>query len=249
MNKKIAILAVVSALALTGCSTSQNAVTVGNASDATATAAAVETGAQKVLTAEQIQQALPTVDQLGPEWGPAPESTSDTSSSSSQATFTPAECEFQASLGGSTLTSVVGAGDTEVATGKVAYSLTSDGAFAAHQTSVTITSYKDTVSSSGIDALASRLKKCETFTATDGATGVTTSAQILPLSLPNYGDKTLAFRLQASVGAFTVIVDVVQILIGHNVVSIAQSGLGGVTPDLTGAVADATMKNLNEATK
>jgi hypothetical protein len=77
---------------------------------------------------------------------------------------------------------------------------------------------------------------------------VTSDFRVLPLSLPNYGDQTLAFRVQASVSMFVLVIDIVEITSGHNLVSIYQAGLGGVDTKLAANAAKATMADLTKAT-
>ena len=112
---------------------------------------------------------------------------------------------------------------------------------------LSIKSHADNVDTPGIIAAASKLTECSKFTSTDSG-GVTSSFKLFPLSLPSYGDKTLAFRFQGGAGMFIIVGDVVGIVIGHNVIAVAQFGLGKIDTELTGRVATNVMANLNPVT-
>jgi hypothetical protein len=112
---------------------------------------------------------------------------------------------------------------------------------------LSIKSHADNVDTPGIIAAASKLTECSKFTSTDSG-GVTSSFELFPLSLPSYGDKTLAFRFQGGAGMFIIVGDVVGIVIGHNVIAVAQFGLGKIDTELTGRVATNVMANLNPVT-
>jgi hypothetical protein len=243
---RVAIVLAVMSVAVTGCSSNTQAVTVGNAAKPSTSAAPVQTGSQRVLTADEIQKTLPTVDQVGTGWALSESDEPASTPSPDATTFTPAQCAFSAQEGDS----VLGITKSDVkpqAEGQVTFKQGTDSPFDVHQTSVSIKSYADNVDTSGIVAAASKLAECSKFTSTDSG-GVTSSFELFPLSLPNYGDKTLAFRLQGGAGMFIIVGDVVGIVLGHNVITVAQFGLGKIDTELAGRVATNVMANLNTVT-
>ncbi|WP_104199035.1 hypothetical protein [Cryobacterium sp. Y29] len=108
--------------------------------------------------------------------------------------------------------------------------------------------YSDDVDESRLQEISKKLIECAKFTATD-SDGVTSSMEIFPTSLPNYGDGALAFRLQALVSMLVVLIDSVTIMSGHNVITISQTGLGAIDTTLAAHVAEQVMVNLDAATK
>jgi len=240
------------ALALTGCSKSTQAVTVGDAPSATSSAVAVEAGAKKVLTAEQATAALVTAEQLGTGWVAGGDSTNTSTPEPGETTFSPASCAFSASDGSLDGVAVVDPEKKPVAeaTAEFHEAPAKDDAFNlnVHGVAVGVKSYKEDLDESKLQDIRKKLTECATFTATD-ANGVTSNWQILPTSLPNYGDGTLAFRLQGNVSMFVVLVDVVEIVSGHNAISIVQTGLGKIDTKLAARVAEQVMTNLDNATK
>jgi hypothetical protein len=240
----IALLAVF-VLLLTGCSADKQAVTVGNAAKTTQTAAPVEQASHRLLTSDQIAKVLPTAVQAGASWVVTPAG-ADPTSTPGNTTFTPAGCSFSADVNGMSGSSILGSGTAASAEGKLTYKPSSSSStIDVHQAAVDILSYKDVVNTSVIDRVAEKLKSCAKFTSTDNSSGITASWEVQPLSLPNYGDKTLAFRLQGGVGMFTFVVDFVTIAVGHNVIIVVQAGLGGITPEVTSNLASSTVANLN----
>jgi hypothetical protein len=254
--KKLAFTAVVlaSALALTACTGAGQAVTVGDAPQTTKSAAPVEGGAKSVLTTAQATASLPTLAQVGTAWanGKNPSSGSD-NTDSAKPTYTPATCSFSASNGSISDLMPVPSTTKPVAEAQGDFHQPPPAGdalgLAVHSLSVSVKSYKDDADAKRLDALAARLKACATFTSTDPTSGITASWLITPVSLPNYGDKTLAFRMQGTVSILIILIDSVQIVAGHNVITIFQSGIGSIDTELAGKVAKAVMANLNTATK
>jgi hypothetical protein len=240
------------ALTLTGCSKSTQAVTVGEAPSATTSAVAVEAGAKKVLTKEQANATLVTADQLGTGWVAGGTSTSTSTPEPGDTTFSPASCSFSASDGGLTGSAAIDPNKTPVAeaTAEFHQAPTDGDAFNVnvHGVSVAVESYQDDLDESKLQEISKKLTECATFTSTDG-NGVTSSWQVLPTSLPNYGDGTLAFRLQGTVSMFVILIDVVEIVSGHNLVTIGQTGLGKIDTTLAAHIAEQIMTNLDTATK
>lgn len=244
---RVAACAMLTALALTGCSGNKQALTVGDASKTTESAAAPVDAAKAVLTASQVKATLPTPAQLGPKWKSGVASGTSSSSSASGGTYEPARCSFSSSTGTFKGLALTGPAQKPVATATAKFKQAGASAFAFKGASVTVSSYKDEPDSSKLGAIRDRLAQCQKFSYTD-SNGVTSDFRVLPLSLPNYGDETLAFRIQASVSMFVLVIDVVEITSGHNLVSIYQAGLGGVDTKLAANAAKASMANLAKAT-
>ena len=255
MNKLTFVAVVLaSALALTACSGAGQAVTVGSAPKSTKLAAPVEGGAKSVLTTAQATASLPTLAQVGAAWadGKNPKSGSDTSNSTPP-TFTPANCSFSSSNGSISDLMPVPSTTKPVAEAQGDFHQPPPAddtlGLAVHSLSVSVKSYKDNADAKQLDAIAARLKECATFTSADPASGITASWLITPVSLPNYGDKTLAFRMQGTVSFIIFLIDSVQIVAGHNVITIFQTGVGSIDTELAGNVAKVVMANLDAATK
>lgn len=251
----IAAIALAAALALTACSGPGQAVTVGNAPKTTKSAVPIERGAKSVLTTSQATAALPTLAQVGAAWadGKSAASSGSDTSASAKPTFTPATCSFSATNGATADLAVVAATTKPVAEAQGDFHKPPPAddtlGLAVHSLTVNVKSYKDDADAKRLDAIATRLKDCATFTSSDPTTGITANWQITPVSLPNYGDKTLAFRMQGAVSFLIFLVDSVQIVAGHNVITIFQSGVGSIDTELAGNVAKAIMANLDTATK
>jgi len=200
-----------------------------------------------VLTASEVKAALPTPSQLGSKWKSGVASGTSSSTSGSDGTYSPAKCSFSSSSGTFKGLSLTGSAQKPLATATAKFKQAGATAFAFKGASVTVSSYKDELDSSKLGAIRDRLAQCQKFSYTD-SNGVTSDFRVLPLSLPNYGDQTLAFRVQASVSMFVLVIDIVEITSGHNLVSIYQAGLGGVDTKLAANAAKATMADLTKAT-
>lgn len=240
-------------VALSACTASQ-AVTVGDAAKPTKSAAPVDQGAKRVLSAAEVPQVLPTAAEMGLTWvdGKSPNATGDDSSTNAP-TFAPSSCAFTAADGtvGSLAIVPITTKPAATATADFHTQPASDDTLGLdiHSASVTVSSYKDDVGPARLTEIAAKLKTCATFTATDSSSGVTSNWQIVPVSLPNYGDGTLAFRLQGSVGLFVVLIDLVQIAAGHNLITITQSGIGAIDTNLGAIVSKTVMTHLESVTK
>jgi hypothetical protein len=256
---KIPIIVAVAILSLTlaGCAANSQAVTVGDAAKSTVSAAPVEQGAKGVLSTKVATASLPTAAQLGTTWvdGKASTDTDDSDdSTSADPTIAPASCAFISTDAGLSKVQVVPKSDKPVAEAKADYhvkSASDDDSFSLDldTASVTIDSYKDDVDSSKLAGIATELKKCAKFTSTDSSSGLTATFQIFPESLPNYADGTLAFRVQGQVSFVTALIDEVNIVSGHNLITITQSGIGSIDTKMAQASAKAVMANLAAQTK
>lgn len=241
----LGIAAVAIALTLSGCSTNTQALTVGKAAKATKAAVAPVDASKNVLTTAQAKAALPAATELGKKWikGSA---TLSSGSSKSTGTYSPAKCAFSSSNG--QLKGLEASPGKAIATAKASFKTKNSAALSFDGTVIEVKSFKDGIDTSTFTKIRKVLGECKKFTYTDGS-GVTSDFRILPLSLPKYGDQTLAFRMQATVSMFVLVIDFVEVANGHNLVSIYQAGLGGLDTTATGKAVDATMKGLDEATK
>jgi hypothetical protein len=246
--------AVILSLMVAGCSPNSQAVTVGNATKSTASVAPVEQGARAQLSTKQVTASLPTAAQLGATWVDG-KSSSDSSddSDTSKPTIAPESCSFLYAGGELSQVAIVPKADKPIAKATADFhvkpasgdtlGLETDGA------SISIESYKDNVDPSKLASVASALKKCTKFTSTDSSSGLTAQFQIFPESLPNYADGTLAFRIQGTVSIVVVLVDLVVIVSGHNLITITQTGIGGIDTKMGANAAKSVMANLTTRTK
>jgi hypothetical protein len=235
------------ALVLTGCTAGGQAVTVGDAPKSTQSAAPVDLGAKGPLTQEEAEAALPTAEQLGGDWADGA-AADEAQEQAEESTFNPEQCSFSTdgSLAG---LQMVEDGVKPVAEAKADFHVPAKEDFSLDMkaAAVSIQSYADPIDASNVERIAARLEECAEFTSTS-ADGVTTKFEIFPISLPNYGDETLAFRLQGSVSFFVILADAVQVVAGHNVVSVGQLGRNEVDTELAGELAATVMENLDTVT-
>jgi hypothetical protein len=249
MTRRLPIIAATAAaLLLSACSGGGQAVTVGEAPETTHSAAPVEQGVKRQLTEDEALAALPTIEQIGAGWAEGKAGEGESSGEEPEpATFSPEQCNFAVAGGDVSGLQPVDSELKPVAEVQAEFHLPGESAFDVQGAAVKIASYAEGIDTSKIEAIASRLEECSEFTSTS-SDGVTSKMEIFPLSLPNYGDKTLAFRLQGSVGMFVIIADAVQIVAGHNLVTVAQFGLGKIDTELAARAAAAVMENLDEVT-
>lgn len=249
----IAAVVLAAALALTGCSGASQAVTVGAAAKTTKTAAPVDQGSKKLLTTAQATAALPTLAQVGATWAAGKPSSNNDSMSTTPMTFTPASCAFSSKNASLSYLAIMPAATTPVAEAQGDFHIPPPAndtiGLDVRSLTVTVKSYKDEVDAKRLDQIATRLKACSAFTSSDTASGIMAKWQIIPVSLPNYGDGTLAFRMQGTVSFLIILIDSVQIVAGHNIVTVGQTGLGKIDTELAGNVAKAVMVNLDAATR
>jgi hypothetical protein len=238
--------AVVLALTLTGCSTNTQALTVGTAAKATKVAVAPVDGSKNVLTTKQAKASLPDATELGKKWIKGSATPSSGSSKSSTGTYAPEKCAFSSSNG--QLKGMAVSPGKPIAKAMTSFKTKNSAGLSFDGTVVEVESFKDKIDTSTFAKISKVLGECKKFTYTDDS-GVTSDFRILPLSLPKYGDQTLAFRMQATVSMFVLVIDFVEVANGHNLVSVYQAGLGGLDTKATGKAIDATMKHLDMATK
>lgn len=240
--KKTVILISILVLVATACSTrSEQANTVGSAAP-TVTVEAPESTAGRVLTNEEIALILPDASDVGPDW--QIRSTQEGSSTTEDnGTFSNPECERL-------LLSINNDDDSDygfglpVAQGSATFGPKSDDAFAVSTFDVSISSYEDTVPDDVFDAIINVFDTCNHFTTTSD--GVTATFDVLPLSMPNYGDTTFAMKIQGGVGAFIFVADLVLVAVGHNIISASNTGFGGLDSELLPRVLELTINKLAE---
>lgn len=189
---------------------------------------------------------MPDATELGKKWIKGSASPSSDSSKSQTGTYDPEKCAFSSSNG--QLKGLAVNPGKPVAKAKTSFKTKGSEGLSFDGTVVEVQSFKDEIDTSTFSKISKVLAECKKFTYTDDS-GVTSDFRILPLSLPKYGDQTLAFRMQATVSMFVLVIDFVEVANGHNLVSIYQAGLGGLDTKATGKAVDATMKHLDEATK
>lgn len=90
----------------------------------------------------------------------------------------------------------------------------------------------DDEASSVMDLLTEMANKCQTFTETD-EDGTETSYTITPLSFPNLGDDTFAFRMAGATPFGPINIDIASVRQGEIVISLVNGGLGQVDSALT----------------
>ncbi|GAB3399963.1 hypothetical protein GCM10027515_07140 [Schumannella luteola] len=248
----LAIILTAALAGLTACAGPQ-AVTVGKAGKPSATAKPVETGARRLLTTADAQAALPTASEIGTGWvdgkNPSDDSGDDSGSTSATPTFAPAECAFSAENGAVADLAVVPDDAPRAAEATVDFHQPpADDSWGldAHGVTVRIQSFDRDIDAARLTKISQRLEPCSQFTSTDPTSGVSISWQIIPVSMSNYGDGTLAFRMQGAVSFIVVLLDSVQIVAGHNLVTITQSGIGSVDTGLAARVAQTVMTKLGD---
>ena len=200
---------------------------------------------KQVLTKAQAKASLPDASELGKKWIKGSIPSSSSSSKSSDGTYSPEKCAFSSKTGA--LQGMSTAPGKAVAKSKVSFKTKDSEGLSFDGTVVQVQSFKDEIDSSSFAKISDVLSECKKFTYTDDS-GITSDFRILPLSLPKYGDQTLAFRMQATVSMFVVVIDVVTVANGHNLISVYQAGLGGIDTKATGKAVKATMTHLSEAT-
>jgi hypothetical protein len=93
-----------------------------------------------------------------------------------------------------------------------------------------IESYADEIPDGALQKVAATFSKCPEFTSTD-AEGTKTEFTVSALSFPNLGDQTLALSLVGTSEGFTVYLNAVSVVMGHNTVGIVGGGLVGMNAE------------------
>lgn len=235
-------LLVATALALTGCT--------GGATPSPTKSHTVSAGEGRELTSAEAKKILPTAAQVGEGWTVADDSAFASSDVLSSATFTPASCAFSSNDGALTDVPIT----TQKATGKAEgqYNLASSSKDApsldVHLVTVSVKSYPASVDTKRLDAVSARLAECSTFTAGESG-GISAKFAVQDVTTPAYGTGAIEFGLTGSISLFSVLVHSLQIVDGHNVVSISQIGVGSIDDALAARVATKVLANLASTTK
>jgi hypothetical protein len=171
--------------------------------------------AGRLLTAAEIEAALPTLRDLPRGWTRDPESENDEDDSG---TITPARCDDMFSR-------ISGVDD---ATSQV------DRAFKADEwgpfLSVQIGTYEAELADDVLGEMATALTACKQFTSVD-EDGSKSKVRAESLSFPNLGEETLAVRMRMETELVPVAMDVVVVHVGHNMVLLTHASLGGGSLD------------------
>jgi hypothetical protein len=230
------------ALALTGCT--------GDATPVPTKSHTVSAAAGQVLTDAEAKKLLPTAAQVGEGWTVADDSAFASSDVLSSATFTPANCAFSSNDG--TLTDVPITTQTPTGTAEGQYNLASSSKDApsldVHLVTVSVKSYPASVDTKRLDDVSARLAECSTFTAGESG-GISAKFAVQDVDNPDYGTKSLQFGLKGSISVFSVLVNSLQIVDGHTIVSISQVGVDSIDEALAARVAEAVTARLEAVTK
>lgn len=97
-------------------------------------------------------------------------------------------------------------------------------------------------------AMADALSKCPEFTSTDPE-GVATKMKVKPLSMANFGDRSLAMAIEAESDGMNFGMNMLFIVIGHNTMALANVGLGGADGSQLEPVAQAAIQRLEATAK
>jgi hypothetical protein len=87
--------------------------------------------------------------------------------------------------------------------------------------------------------------RCAEFSSTDPG-GVTTAFRATPLSFPSLGDRTVAVRLEGSVGPIQLVVDRIMIAAGSNGVTLGAGGFAPLEADELESIVTTAFEKLND---
>lgn len=246
MRRTFVLLLTVATVALAACSTrDRQAITVGSPNPSGGeTVAAPEDEAGRLLTQAEADAALLTAEDVGPNWAVKPDAERP-DVGSGDATSSDPDCQrFIEALDAKDTTWGLGAPSVEAA---AEIAKEGGGFLELDQVSAGVESFADTIDTDALDELAGSLEECSRFTVT-GDDGVSMTVELFPLTLPNYGDATFAVRFQVSAGIFIAVMDVASVVVGHNLVSIAVFGLGGVDTEMLPRLVETSVRRLDEVT-
>jgi hypothetical protein len=228
---------------LVSCSTPEAATTVGSEppvlpSEAPSPAEVVQE-ARSALTKEQIKQALLSPADLPGtgNWRVEKEQSSSSSSASSSVKAQPKECQE--------LLESVDLSEDKPEPGELKETIAfAKGAeFELVGVQETVASYPDGPPVDELERITDVFSQCDKFTSTED--GVTSTIEVFPLSIPNYGDRSFAFRLQANITFFVAVIDIVYIVVGDNIISLTATGIGGIDEELMPEVAARAVAKVN----
>lgn len=195
--------------------------------------AAPDEAAGRSLTREQLEAALPTIQDLPTGWSVVAQGDEALDDDDVESTVSPPECEA--------VFDALGEQDTEpVAEAAVDFGRGELGPFL----DVSIASYEEALEPGRLQAAADALSTCPDFSVEDPEQTVNFSASAL--SFPNLGDETLAIRLAGDIDDFAVTADQVLVVVGANVVSLTALSLMDNDPAALEAAARAAVDGLAE---
>lgn len=246
MKNKLSIVFIALMLITVGCSSrSEQAKTVGEVAAPTVEVEAPESTAGRLLSQKEAESILPIPSEIGSDWIIDSSTNDNPGTSEDNGDFSNPECEkLLASLDASSSKNDWGSG-TPVVNVSNNYTQTSEDLFSLVGISVDVSSYSDTVSNEVFNPIVEVFNTCNHFTTTDSS-GITSTFDVFPLSMPNYGDNTFAIKIQGGVGAFIFVANLVFISVGHNIVSFTHFGLGGIDQTLLPTVIELTMDKLSQ---
>lgn len=240
----IPAMLLITALALTGCTGKSTPVATASPSHR------ANDSEGRVLTTAEAKKLLPTATEVGSGWAAADDSAFASSDVLSSATFTPAKCAFSSNDG--TLTDVPITTQKPHAKAEGQYNLASSSKDApsldVHLVTVAVTSYPDRVAAARLDAVKARLAECSTFTAGESG-GISATFAVQNVNSPAYGTRSLQFGLKGSISVFSVLVNSLQIIVGHTVISISQVGVDTIDEALAARVAKVVTARLATVTR
>ncbi len=184
-------------------------------------------GAGRLLTADDIEAALPTVEDFPTGWSRDPDNEDEDDDEDD--TITPERCE---DLFGDDAEQ-----EEPLAEATRAFKESDFGPFV----SVDISTYDDEVPDDTLDELAEALSECKEFTSVDSE-GSRSTVTAEALSFPNLGDETFAVRMSLETEFLPAAVDLAMVRVGHNLVLLATVALGGGTD--TGLLEDVGRKTI-----
>ena len=195
--------------------------------------------ARSALTKEQIKQALLSPADLPGtgNWRVEKEQSSSSSSASSSVKAQPKECQE--------LLESVDLSEDKPEPGELKETIAfAKGAeFELVGVQETVASYPDGPPVDELERITDVFSQCDKFTSTED--GVTSTIEVFPLSIPNYGDRSFAFRLQANITFFVAVIDIVYIVVGDNIISLTATGIGGIDEELMPEVAARAVAKVN----
>jgi hypothetical protein len=243
MRFGVLLATIMASALLVSCSTPEAATTVGSEppvlpSEAPSPEEVVQE-ARTALTKEQIKQALLSPEDMPGKgkWRVEKEQSSSSSSASSSVKAQPKECQE--------LLESIDLSEDKPEPGelKETIALAKGSNFEVVGMQETVASYPDGAPVAELERITDIFSQCDKFTSTED--GVTSTIEVFPLSIPNYGDRSFAFRLQASVTLFTAVIELVYIVVGDNIISLTATGLGGIDEELMPEVAARAVAKVN----
>lgn len=189
-------------------------------------------GAGRSLTTADIEDALPTVDDLPEGWVRDPDEDDE---DDGEDTIEPAECQ-------EIMTALEDQADEIEPAAEASREFQADdfGPFLM----VEVKSYEEPMDEDRLPEMRDALAECREFTSTD-EDGATAEFTTEGLSFPNFGEESLAFRMDLDLGMFAGAAEIVFVRAGHNGITFMSLAFGD-EPDteLLEEIARTTMERL-----